>query len=104
MISNVAKTHTWIGALEKAFTTGEFKRFCTLKESVSWQALHMNVPLCVAWKALEHLCRNKTCERTPSSRSDLKPFTISPHIYPLHAKAEMREQAILLPLFMDDTR
>lgn len=29
---------------------------------------------------------------------------ISPHIRPLHAKAEMREQAILLPLFMDDTR
>lgn len=31
VISNVAKTRTWIGALEKAFTTGEFKRFCKFK-------------------------------------------------------------------------
>lgn len=31
VISNVAKTHTWIGALEKALPTGEFKRFGTFK-------------------------------------------------------------------------
>lgn len=92
-------THTHgLERLKRPLPPGSSKDFVRLKESVSWQALHMNAPLCVAWKALEHLCRNKTCERTPSSCSDLKPFTISPHIHPLHAKAEMREQAILLPL------